>query len=76
MKVEITYKYNNDTTSISGFVRNWDNWSRKIKDGRIVPSFAANVFVSDEWNGLAHSIQDVFYETFSFDLLGTEKELQ
>lgn len=67
MKVEIKYKYNGTITTVSGIARDWINYSRKLKEGRVLPYYLPNEFTFDNWNNKEFSIQDKIWETYFFD---------
>lgn len=68
MKVEIKYKDKTNWETVElGTVTDWDNYSRKLKDGRVLPYYLPNEFTTDTWNGKEFSIQDKLWETYYFE---------
>lgn len=75
-KIEILYKDKQDwTRAIDGIVTDWTNYSKKIKDSRIIPHYVANELLFDTWNGVEFSLQDVLWESFSFEFTLQEFEV-
>ena len=64
---EIRYKYKGNVITVTGEVRDFTSYSKKLKEGRIVPYYLPNEFTTDSWNGREFSIQDKLWETFFFE---------
>lgn len=75
-KIEILYKdKQNWTRAIDGIVTDWTNYSKKVKDSRIIPHYIANELLVDTWNGEEFSLQDTLWESYSFEFTLQELEI-
>lgn len=73
--VEILYKDGQNWERFDGIVTDWTNYSRKIKDSRVIPHYVANEHLFDTWNGVEFSLQDVLWESYQFEFTLKESEI-